>query len=144
MRVAGVGLPRISGASSVRLSAAVRASARLHGEMEMESVTEVNAWAASGCKPAEVRTAAAATPVAHVVVPRRPPSRCRVIVGRILAPLGWILAPLGYAYAGIAGCWARRLSGYHPAYIRRHEAATVAALTILILTLFAYLVAVTN
>ena len=60
---------------------------------EMESVTEVNAWAASGCKPAEVRTAAAATPVAHVVVPRRPPSRCRVIVGRILAPLGWILAP---------------------------------------------------
>ena len=116
---------------------------------EMKMVTEVNeAWAA-GCKQVPPPTARRPTGGVQIVAPRRPPSRCRVVAGRILQV---VVRPLAYVarVSGISREWARwRMRQIHGAppqqyqpLISRHDCLLLGGLGVFVMALFAYLVSV--
>ena len=114
-------------------------------------VTEVNeAWAA-GCKQVPPPTVRRPTGGVQIVAPRRPPSRCRVVAGRILQV---VVRPLAYVarVSGISREWARwRMRQIHgiPEYpyvatLGRYDCLMMISLSVFVLTVCIYLVAVSN
>ena len=116
---------------------------------EMKMVTEVNeAWAA-GCKQVPPPTARRPTGRVQIVAPRRPPSRCRLVAGRILQVC---VRPLAYVarVSGISREWARwrmrQIHGTPPRQyqplISRHDCILLGGFGVFLMALFAYLVSI--
>ena len=116
---------------------------------EMKMVTEVNeAWAA-GCKQVPPPTARRPTGRVQIVAPRRPPSRCWLVAGRILQVC---VRPLAYVarVSGISREWARwRMRQIHGAppqqyqpLISRHDCILLGGFGVFLMALFAYLVSI--